>query len=287
MRTPARHRMHWALTLTAASIALAPLAPAATPATAVNVVPPGSAGTAVSIASAMPAPSSAPAAPSAGTAGTATPIASTTPAIKLATAGSTTNAYSPEVTDRFQRAAELFERARAGSSGAVGPAQDAFKDLLQTDSANPLFVAYYGSTFAMRARDGGAPWQKIKWVNEGINNIDHALALLGPQYDAKTMRGVPISLETRLVAIATYIPLPSLFNRMSVARQQLALAMSDPSFASISSELRGRFYYEDALIAHSDGDAEHERRALREVVKNAPPSLNMDEVRQQLAKLGG
>jgi hypothetical protein len=74
---------------------------------------------------------------------------------------------------------------------------------------------------------------------------------------------------------------------MGVARQQLAQAMESPSFASASNELRGRFYYEDALIAHSDGDTEHERRALREVVKDAPPSLNMSEVREQLARLGG
>jgi hypothetical protein len=196
-------------------------------------------------------------------------------------------AAGTDVTARFEHAAQLFERARAGSAAAVGPAQDAFNELLQAEPSNPLFMAYYGSTFAMRARDGGAPWQKIKWVNEGINNIDHALSLLGPQDDTRTLRGVPISLETRLVAVATYIPLPSLFNRMSVARQQLALALGSPTFPGASNELRGRFYYEDALIAHSDGDTEHERRALREVVKNAPPSLNMNEVRQELAKLGG
>src|SRR6185437_1180944 len=62
--------------------------------------------------------------------------------------------------------------------------------------------------------------KRSKWVNQGIDQIDHALALLGPQYDSQKLRGVPISLETRLVAIATYVPLPSLFNRMSVARQQ-------------------------------------------------------------------
>ena len=208
------------------------------------------------------------------------------PAINRAVAADAIDAGS-DVTARFERAAQLFEQARAGSAAAVGPAQDAFKDLLQTDPSNPLFIAYYGSTFAMRARDGGAPWQKIKWVNDSVNNIDHALSLLGPRDDTKTIRGIPISLETRLVAIATYIPLPALFNRMSVARQQLALAMASPTFASASNELRGRFYYEDALIAHSDGDTEHERRALREVVKDAPPSLNMDEVRQELAKLGG
>ena len=202
-----------------------------------------------------------------------------------ATALTPASTFTPDVTQRFVRAAQLFEQARAGSAAATVPAQEAFKDLLQTDATNPLFVAYYGSTFAMRARDGGAPWQKIKWVNEGIDHIDHALALLGPQYDSQKMRGVPISLETRLVAIATYVPLPSLFNRMSVARQQLVTAMDSAPFAAASDELRGRFYYEDALIAHADGDVERERRALREVVKDAPPSLNMDEVRQQLAKL--
>jgi hypothetical protein len=59
---------------------------------------------------------------------------------------------------------QLFEQARARSAAAVGPAQDAFKELLQADASNPSLIAYYGSTFAMRARDGGAPWQKIKWV---------------------------------------------------------------------------------------------------------------------------
>lgn len=190
-------------------------------------------------------------------------------------------------TARFVRAAELFEQARAGSSAALTPAQDAFKSLLESDPSNPLYMAYYGSTFALRARNGGAPWQKVKWVNEGIGHIDHALTLLGPQYDDQQIRGIPVSLETRLVAVATYVPLPSLFNRMAVAREQLATAMRSPAFASASNELRGRFYYEDALIAHEDGDSDHERRSLREVVKDAPPSLNLNEVREQLARLGG
>ena len=66
----------------------------------------------------------------------------------------------------------------------------------------------------------------------------------------------------------------------------IAIVVNVP-FAAASSELRGRFYYEDALIARIDGDAEHERRSLREVVKDAPPTLDMNEVRDRLAKLGG
>jgi hypothetical protein len=185
------------------------------------------------------------------------------------------------------QAAQTFEKARAGSASAVEPAQLAFKRLLDQDGSNPLFMAYYGTTFAMQARDGGMPWKKIKLVNEGISYIDRALTLLGPQHDSQQIRGVSVSLETRLVAIATFVSLPSFFKRMDSAKQQLATAMASPLFNNASTELRGRFYYEDALIAHEDGDKERERRSLRVVLQYAPPSLDLNEVRAQLAKLGG
>jgi len=200
---------------------------------------------------------------------------------------SDSGAAATDATGRFLQAAHTFEEARAGDTAAVPQAQAAFKRLLDEDPSNPLFMAYYGTTFAMQARDGGAPWQKLKWVHEGIGHIDRALSLLGPQHDAQKTRDVPVSLETRLVAVATYVSLPSFFNRMSVARDQLTLSMKSPLFGSASTELRGRFYYEDALIAHADGDKERERRSLSEVIKYAPPSLDMNEVREQYAKAGG
>ena len=199
---------------------------------------------------------------------------------------SDSGAAATDATGRFLEAAHTFEEARAGSTAAVPQAQAAFKRLLDEDPSNPLFMAYYGTTFAMQARDGGAPWQKLKWVHESIGQIDRALSLLGPQHDTQKTRDVPVSLETRLVAIATFVSLPALFNRMPVAREQLAVAMKSPLFASASTELRGRYYYEDALIAHADGDKERERRSLQEVIKYAPPSLDMKEVREEYAKLG-
>ena len=67
------------------------------------------------------------------------------------------NTPNADVTTRFVQAAQTFEQARAGSAAAVGPAQEAFKRLLDQDASNPLFMAYYGTTFAMQARDGGLP----------------------------------------------------------------------------------------------------------------------------------
>jgi hypothetical protein len=111
--------------------------------------------------------------------------------------------------------------------------------------------------------------------------------LLRPEQDHEQTRGIPVSLETRLVAVATFDALPEIFHMLPAAKQQLALAMENPVFASAPAELRGRFYYEVAFIAAADGDVERERVALRQVLQYAPASLDLTEVSTRLAKVGG
>jgi hypothetical protein len=191
------------------------------------------------------------------------------------------------VTERFLAAAREFETARAGSPEATPLAQAAFHDLLASDPANPLYLAYYGSTLALQARDSRLPWQRLNLVRECISTLDRAVSLLKPADDQRRVRDVPVSLETRLVAVATYVALPEIFHRLPVAKQQLALAMGSPPFAGASSELRGRFYYEVALVAQAEGQADNERAALRQVLQLAPASLDLKEVRARLARLDG
>lgn len=148
-------------------------------------------------------------------------------------------------------------------------------------------MAYYGSTLALQARDSHAPWQRLSLVRESISTLDRALALLKPADDQRSNRDIPVSLETRLVAIATFVALPELFHRLPAAKQQLDLAMGSALFANASSEVRGRFYYEVALVAQAEGQTEKERVALRQVLQLAPPSLDLNEVRARLSHLGG
>lgn len=193
----------------------------------------------------------------------------------------------PELTGKFLRAAQTFEQARAGSAEATPLAQAAFRDLLNEDPDNPLYLAYYGSTFAMQARDGRLPWQRVKEIHDSIATINRGLSLLRPEHDRIQTRGMALSLETRLVAIATFVALPEVFHCMPIARQQLAIAMGSPLFASAPPELRGRLFYEAALIAEADGEVQRERVALRQVLACAPASLDLGEVRAKLEKLGG
>ena len=194
---------------------------------------------------------------------------------------------APDLGAQFVQAVQQVEAARRGSASATPRAQEAFGKLLAADPENPLYGAYYGSTFALQAHYGHIPWERISEVHKSIAIINQSLSLLGPQHDHEENRGVAVSLETRLVAIATFDALPKQFGTMAVAKQQLALAMGSSLFDSASDELRGRYYYEAAFVAAADGDLQGERAALRRVLQYAPQSLDLNEVRAHLSQLGG
>ena len=183
----------------------------------------------------------------------------------------------------FAVARTQFEAGRAGSPDATGRAQQLLAHLLKSDADNPLYLAYYGSTFALQARDARLPWTKINLINQGNAMIDHALSLLDRQQSAAS---APSALETRLVAIATFVALPEgLFHRLGPARREYQKALASPAFATASHDLQGHLEFEGALIARQDGDAGTERTTLQRVLALAPPSVDLAEVRARLADL--
>jgi hypothetical protein len=193
-------------------------------------------------------------------------------------------------TSDFEAARTQFEAGRAGSVEANLRAQQLFAQLLRADAENPLYLAYYGTTFTLQARDTHMPWTRINLINEGTSLLDRALAHLDqPANAARTAAkpgAGPAALETRLVAMATFIALPeALFHRHASAKREYQNAIASPEFATASADLRGHLEYEGALIARNEGDTATERATLRRVVALAPPSIDLAEVRARLAEL--
>lgn len=199
----------------------------------------------------------------------------------------------------FAAARTQFEAGRAGSPDATDLAQRLFSRLLSVDANNPLYLAYYGSTFALQARDTRLPWTRIKLINQGNSLLDRALALLDhpqgadraktaarPMAAAPTAAAGSAALETRLVAMATFVALPeTLFHRLSAAKREYQRALAGPDFATASADMRGHLQFEGALIARQEGDIVTERAALQRVLALSPQSINMAEVRARLAEL--
>lgn len=148
-------------------------------------------------------------------------------------------------TAAFARAQTQFLAARDGDNAAIDNAAERFDALLAAEPAHPLLLAYAGSTTALRARAALWPWKKMSHAEDGLARIDKALALLQPAHDLTLVRGVPVSLETRLVAANTFLALPAMFNRGARGQRLLAEIAASPLLA------RTPQGFQDAVLAGS------------------------------------
>ena len=186
----------------------------------------------------------------------------------------------------FLVARQTFEAGRRGAAGAVLLAQEQFRGLLSLEPLNPLYLAYLGSTYTLQARDSSLPWTRIRLVNQGLGFLDRALAIqrAGDAQAGAEMRNA--QLETRLVAVATFVALPdTLFHRLAAAKRTFQEAINTPGFAHSEANLRGHLYYEGALIARQEHDIAAERSALKMALATSAADFSADEARRRLAQL--
>jgi len=140
---------------------------------------------------------------------------------------------------QFAQALEIYNRARAGQSSQVERAIAAFDALSRSDPSQPLYRAYLGSAMVLRGRDAWMPWNKMRYTDEGLDRIDQALAALRPEHDRQLLRGVPVGLETRLVAGMTFIKVPdAVFHRRSAGVKLLGNLLHHPALAAAPAGFR-------------------------------------------------
>lgn len=128
----------------------------------------------------------------------------------------------------FNTAFSLMQKARAGDGKAVDEAVEAFARLVRQEPANPLLRAYQGSAESLQGREALMPWNKLKLTENGLATIDKALQQLTTEHERELVRGVPILLETRLVAASTFLSLPEMFKRSPAGHQQLQALITHP-----------------------------------------------------------
>jgi len=140
--------------------------------------------------------------------------------------------------DKFQAAFHRFKQAAAGDTGAVDRAADAFGALLKEEPANPVLQAYAGATTAMRAKTTVIPWKKLSLAEDGLAQIDKALALAATARPLPAQRGTPGELELKYVAASTMLAVPKFMNRGSQGAKLLEEVVKSPSFASAPAGFR-------------------------------------------------
>lgn len=141
----------------------------------------------------------------------------------------------------FENAHAEFLRAVQGESRAAADAVESFGALVAAGGDNPLLLAYHGSAETLRGRDAWMPWNKVKHVEAGLDTIDRALKLLTPAHDAERLRGVPVSVETKLVAARTFLALPKFFNRREQGQRLVADTIASATFAATPEAIQAQF----------------------------------------------
>lgn len=131
---------------------------------------------------------------------------------------------------QFQAAFQQFQQGLRGDDGAVDQAADSFNRLVQSEPADPVLLAYAGAAQAMKARAALLPWKKMGFAEDGLAQIDKALALLQPAHDTLMHRGTPASLETRFVAATTFLGMPPMFHREQRGQALLQQVLASPLF---------------------------------------------------------
>lgn len=133
----------------------------------------------------------------------------------------------------FEAAQSHFNRARQGDADQVAAAIKAFQATPANPALQPLYSAYLGSAQTLKGKAAWLPWDKMKFTEQGLDQIDLALVSLRPEHDRLLTQGTPTSLLTRMVAAATFVALPDgIFHRRAAGRSLLGEMRSSPLLAA-------------------------------------------------------
>jgi hypothetical protein len=183
------------------------------------------------------------------------------------------------------RARAVFAKAVAGESSAVKTASEQFKQLHEREPDHVLLRAFWGSCLTLQGREALMPWNKLRYVEDGLAQIDKALGQLSPEKDAELLGGVSIGMETRLIAASTFLKLPDLFRRFDAGKRVVEESLRNPAFATLPPPLQGRFHYQAAVVAKQEKRRADEIASLQRAVEMDPQGPDVVEAKARLKAL--
>lgn len=172
---------------------------------------------------------------------------------------------------QFQPAFQQFLQASAGDSDAIDHAAEAFSGLLQSEPANPVLLAYTGAATAMKAGTTMLPWKKMGYAEDGLSQLDKALAMLNPSHDAPVQNGTPGVLEVKYVAANTFLAVPGFMNRHERGSKLLAEVLANPLLATAPLGFKGTVWLKAATEATKANDTAQAKHYLEMIVQQQAP----------------
>lgn len=164
---------------------------------------------------------------------------------------------------KLAEAREVFLRAVDGDKRAVREATVRFRALSTANPQAAVFIAYLGACTTLQGRDATNNIERRRLTEEGLRDVDRAVTLASGQDPSQY-------LETLLVAVNSYIHVPSFFNRYDEGRRLVQEILAHPEFERMAAGYRAAAYMAAALVAQGDRDDVGYRRYLRLTVEADP-----------------
>lgn len=194
-------------------------------------------------------------------------------------------AISDDILSSFIDAQATFEQALVGDESKTELAQQKMNALVKIQPNHPLFNVYYGSSYTLLARDAWMPWTKISYAEKGLAIIDKALGMLDNSHSKTLMRGTSVSVETRLVAISTFLKVPGFMHRLDHAKQELDKLFSDDSFKITPPPVKSRIHFQAAQIAQREDNKESELSNLEKTIALDQEGRFAELAKERLAEI--
>jgi tetratricopeptide (TPR) repeat protein len=175
---------------------------------------------------------------------------------------------------QFDLGVLLFDQAAGGDKDAVDKAAGVFEKLIKQDPKNAEYHCRYGSILTMKGRDAWIPLLKARLVNNGLEEMDKAVAL------------APDDVAVRLTRANTCYALPDIFNRIDTTvgdcRYLSRLFEKNPAAYSESVRMKVRLLLASSL--KKSGKEEESKRVLEKIIAESPGSTYAEEARKMLEK---
>jgi len=151
-------------------------------------------------------------------------------------------AHATEVS--FAQAHTAFIQALNEKDGALDRATEKFRALLKEHPNHPVYLAYLGACKALEGRSAWLLWNKMRYGEQGLDQIDRALNALRRKHDIEKLQGVPLSLHTMFVAATTFLDMPDeVFHRRDRGKRLLQKIINHPAYALAPDDFKESVQY--------------------------------------------
>ncbi len=169
---------------------------------------------------------------------------------------------------QYSEADARYLAAVNGNKNSVRKAIRYFDRLTLPAPYATLIKSYRGSLESIMATHVYMPWNKMKHVESGSEQMDEALDELTEIHDTTKLNGTSLSILIRLNIAHSYFQFPDFLNRYQDAKDLISEILESPQFFNANVEVKNNVYELAAAMATKDGDNQKQADFLSKIQLN-------------------